>query len=298
MIGKLITFGSSRESAIARMNGALSEIVIEGIKTNIELQQASSAMAISARAAPTSTTSKKTGSPRQTAGSSTVSWWQIRLQWTRDQLDRRSRTGCWKLGAQSLSWPTPVTNRCSNPCRACMPLWRNPVVTATFDTRRRSRVDLAGTARPLLPAATGRPPGNRSRKRLEQAYRKAFQALACAPGLWIVPSWCEPPDPDAINHPRSTPARLRHRQSSTTALCLLAWQTGRSRDLDVIDYGCGSGHPRDRRGQARRARMRAVDIDPQALRACAENLHANDIERHEIPDLPPEPSSTTLPATC
>ncbi len=39
MIGKLITFGSTRESAIARMNGALSEIVIEGIKTNIELQQ-------------------------------------------------------------------------------------------------------------------------------------------------------------------------------------------------------------------------------------------------------------------
>ncbi len=39
MIGKLIAYGSTRESAIARMNGALSEIVIEGIKTNIALQQ-------------------------------------------------------------------------------------------------------------------------------------------------------------------------------------------------------------------------------------------------------------------
>ncbi len=39
MIGKLITFGSTRESAIARMKGALSEIVIEGIKTNIDLQR-------------------------------------------------------------------------------------------------------------------------------------------------------------------------------------------------------------------------------------------------------------------
>ena len=39
MIGKLITYGSSRETAIARMNGALSEIIIEGIKTNIELQR-------------------------------------------------------------------------------------------------------------------------------------------------------------------------------------------------------------------------------------------------------------------
>ena len=39
MIGKLITWGNTRESAIARMNGALSEIVIEGINTNIDLQK-------------------------------------------------------------------------------------------------------------------------------------------------------------------------------------------------------------------------------------------------------------------
>ncbi|MDJ0881065.1 MAG: acetyl-CoA carboxylase biotin carboxylase subunit [Gammaproteobacteria bacterium] len=39
MIGKLITYGNTRESAIARMKVALSEIVIDGIKTNIELHQ-------------------------------------------------------------------------------------------------------------------------------------------------------------------------------------------------------------------------------------------------------------------
>jgi acetyl-CoA carboxylase biotin carboxylase subunit len=39
MIGKLITHGSNREAAIARMNNALDEIVIEGIKTNIPLHR-------------------------------------------------------------------------------------------------------------------------------------------------------------------------------------------------------------------------------------------------------------------
>ena len=39
MIGKLITFGPSRESALARMRTALDEMVVEGIKTNIPLQQ-------------------------------------------------------------------------------------------------------------------------------------------------------------------------------------------------------------------------------------------------------------------
>ncbi len=39
MIGKLITHGEDRHTAMARMRNALSEIVIEGIKTNIPLHQ-------------------------------------------------------------------------------------------------------------------------------------------------------------------------------------------------------------------------------------------------------------------
>jgi acetyl-CoA carboxylase biotin carboxylase subunit len=39
MIAKLITHGCTRDVAIARMQGALSEAVIDGIKTNIPLQQ-------------------------------------------------------------------------------------------------------------------------------------------------------------------------------------------------------------------------------------------------------------------
>jgi acetyl-CoA carboxylase biotin carboxylase subunit len=39
MIGKLITFGESRDEAIARMRHALNELVIDGIKTNISLQK-------------------------------------------------------------------------------------------------------------------------------------------------------------------------------------------------------------------------------------------------------------------
>ncbi len=39
MIGKLICFGSDRTTAIRRMDGALSEMVIKGIETNIHLQR-------------------------------------------------------------------------------------------------------------------------------------------------------------------------------------------------------------------------------------------------------------------
>jgi len=39
MIGKLITHGANRDAAIARMKNALTEIVIDGIKTNVPLHQ-------------------------------------------------------------------------------------------------------------------------------------------------------------------------------------------------------------------------------------------------------------------
>src|SRR3546814_8393612 len=39
MIGKLIVHGADREQAICRMRVALSEMVVDGIKTNIPLQQ-------------------------------------------------------------------------------------------------------------------------------------------------------------------------------------------------------------------------------------------------------------------
>jgi acetyl-CoA carboxylase biotin carboxylase subunit len=39
MIGKLIAFAPTREEALNRMHSALEELIISGIKSNIELQQ-------------------------------------------------------------------------------------------------------------------------------------------------------------------------------------------------------------------------------------------------------------------
>jgi acetyl-CoA carboxylase biotin carboxylase subunit len=55
MIGKLITFGESRDEAIARMRHALNELVIDGIKTNVPLQKWILQDENSSTVAPTST---------------------------------------------------------------------------------------------------------------------------------------------------------------------------------------------------------------------------------------------------
>ena len=38
MIGKLITYGESRDEAINKMRHALEELVVDGIKTNVDLK--------------------------------------------------------------------------------------------------------------------------------------------------------------------------------------------------------------------------------------------------------------------
>lgn len=40
LVGKVITFGSSREDAMARMRAALAELTVEGVQTNVPLHQA------------------------------------------------------------------------------------------------------------------------------------------------------------------------------------------------------------------------------------------------------------------
>jgi acetyl-CoA carboxylase biotin carboxylase subunit len=39
LIGKIISYGDTRDTAISRMRNALAEMVVEGIKTNIPLHQ-------------------------------------------------------------------------------------------------------------------------------------------------------------------------------------------------------------------------------------------------------------------
>ena len=39
LIGKIITYGATRDEAMARMRNALDEIVVDGIKTNVPLHR-------------------------------------------------------------------------------------------------------------------------------------------------------------------------------------------------------------------------------------------------------------------
>lgn len=94
--------------------------------------------------------------------------------------------------------------------------------------------------------------------------------------LWIGPHWTVPP-------PNRTVVRLepglafgsgRH---PTTRLCLERLATSPPAGIDVVDYGCGSGILAIAAAALGARRVLAVDIDPQALRATAENARLNGV---------------------
>jgi len=130
------------------------------------------------------------------------------------------------------------------------------------------------------------------------AYREHFQPQQFGNTLWVCPSWCPPPQPDACNVILDPGLAFGTGHHPTTALCL-EWlahsvQHPGARFADtVIDYGCGSGILAIAAAKLGATDIHAVDIDPQALQATRQNARLNRVEKRVhtcLPDeLPPQP---------
>ena len=68
----------------------------------------------------------------------------------------------------------------------------------------------------------------------------------------------------------------------TTRLCLERLAATPPAGIDVIDYGCGSGVLAITAAVLGARRVAAVDVDPQALRATAENARINGVSDRVI----------------
>ncbi len=207
-----------------------------------------------------------------------MTWWQFSLSCDSSEVDRVENIML-EQGAQSISLADAGDEPIYEPLPGCTPLWQKSVLTATFD----AAADPDELWQRLSAALPSHLAGDLQRHGLEdrdweQAYRQHFQPLQCAPGFWIVPSWYQPPEPQAINIRLDPGLAFGTGGHATTFLCL-AWLA--RQDLggcSVIDYGCGSGILAIAACRLGASSVRAVDIDPQALSACRDNAAANGIE--------------------
>lgn len=95
--------------------------------------------------------------------------------------------------------------------------------------------------------------------------------------LWVVPSWLSPPEPDAANIILDPGMAFGTGTHATTAMCLEWLATHPPRDLDVIDYGCGSGILAIAALKLGAAHALGTDTDPQALTVSQENAERNQV---------------------
>ncbi len=207
-----------------------------------------------------------------------MSWWQFSLNCLASELglveDLMIERGALSIcigdaGDEPIYEPMPGEN----------PVWRESVVTATFDAKTDPETlyrDLADALPPNLTAGLRR--SVLREQDWEQAYRVHFKPLRCAPGLWIVPSWCEPPEPGARIIRLDPGLAFGTGAHATTALCLAWLGVNDITGLRVIDYGCGSGILAIAAIKLGAQKVVAVDIDPQALDATESNARINDID--------------------
>jgi ribosomal protein L11 methyltransferase len=104
-----------------------------------------------------------------------------------------------------------------------------------------------------------------------------FAPIAISERLWIVPSWHQPPDPQAINIALDPGVAFGTGSHPTTKLCL-RWLESRILGTEtVLDYGCGSGILAIAAKRLGAGRVVGVDIEPGAVAAARDNAVRNGV---------------------
>ncbi len=155
--------------------------------------------------------------------------------------------------------------------------WPVSRICALFDADCDAKALLraAGRAAGLdLPVHETRPVAEEDWVRRTQAQ---FGAVQIGPGFWVVPTWAEVPEPQALVLRLDPGLAFGTGTHPTTRLCLQWLQASGISGATVLDYGCGSGILAIAAAGLGAARVTGTDVDPQAIHASIRNAQANGV---------------------
>ncbi|MCL5424529.1 MAG: 50S ribosomal protein L11 methyltransferase [Gammaproteobacteria bacterium] len=189
------------------------------------------------------------------------------------------------------------------PERGTTPLWQDTILTGLYDDLE----GVEGMLERIEAAWSEQQPGEPcptieyellADRDWEREWMDDFTPLRMGQRLWIVPSWHEPPEADAVNLILDPGLAFGTGTHPTTALCL-EWLdelavAGHLAQQPILDVGCGSGILAIAALKLGASHADATDIDPQALQASRDNAERNGIAEEALNLYYPEQLSDSV----
>ena len=222
-----------------------------------------------------------------------MSWLKISFAVKKDQLDIVSEQ-LEQAGAQAVTIEDAGDYPLFDLLDGEQPVWDSSLITGLFNAEQGLDTVLAELANSFAPQPL---PDYQVETLADQDWERSwmdrFQPMQYGTKLWICPTWCEPPDPEANNIMLDPGLAFGSGSHETTRLCM-QWLSGQELEgKSVIDYGCGSGILAIAALKMGATHALGVDIDPQALQASRQNAELNlvsDSLQLELPKNVPEQS--------
>jgi len=102
-----------------------------------------------------------------------------------------------------------------------------------------------------------------------------FEPICIGKNIWVVPSWHDAPNPDALILELDPGLAFGTGSHPTTKLCMEWLEVNLHSPQSVLDYGCGSGILAMLANKVGAHPVDGVDIDPQAIVSARENAERN-----------------------
>nr|WP_288498703.1 50S ribosomal protein L11 methyltransferase [uncultured Pseudomonas sp.] len=225
-------------------------------------------------------------------------WLQLRLAITPEQAPTYE-DALLEVGAVSVTFMDAEDQPIFEPDLGTTPLWSHTHLLALFE----ADTDADALVAHLQLLTDGALPEHQIEhiedQDWERSWMDGFAPMRFGQRLWIVPSWHEAPQPDAVNLLLDPGLAFGTGTHPTTSLCLQWLDAQPLEGCSVLDFGCGSGILAIAALLLGAPRAVGTDIDPQALEASRDNAQRNGIADERFPvylpaDLPQEPADVVV----
>ncbi|MBN3833825.1 50S ribosomal protein L11 methyltransferase [Burkholderia sp. Ac-20344] len=168
--------------------------------------------------------------------------------------------------------------------------WQHSRVVALLAADHEPAVLLAAAANEIgiaeMPTFTVREVEEQDWVRLTQSQ---FEPIPIGERIWVVPSWHDAPDPDALILELDPGLAFGTGSHPTTRLCMEWLEQSVKPGQSVLDYGCGSGILAILAKKCGANPVIGIDIDPQAVESARQNSERNRAEvTYGLPDACPD----------